>query len=255
MKLRQFIFSLAIGSAVYANTDGLQTYIGPEFYHVHRSKELGAEQNGWLCGGRIGFDYLKRFNFYAGADGLYASGSLNGRSGNDLRIKSTLTDKNVEARFGYTFQCKEGWRFGLTPFVGWGYFWETNRFRHPSPQKVTFDNHMTYIPVGFIAQMQPTDLLTIQLRFKARYLYRGHIKAHDKDEDIGKFKLHYQERLHYRVDLPLIYEWCLCEHRFYTSVDPFYEVRNYGRLAGYPFDFEATTFRIYGFNLSYVQIF
>lgn len=264
MKLRSILLA-SLGlyvSTVNAYIDpctdrGRQIYLGPEIYHVRRTREQGAKQLGWMYGARLEGEYLQRYKFYVGGDALWARGTLDGHSGGDSKVRSRLTDENVEARFGYTFQRKHGWKVGFTPFVGWGYFWENNHFRNPSARIVAFDNHFSYVPAGFILQIHPCPSWSIYIKYKVRYLLSGVIDVHDKgavddlDEDLPfNFKMHYQEKLHYRLDIPIMYQFCLCHTPLYAVVDPFYETRRYGRLSNFPFDHEDTKFRIYGINLS-----
>lgn len=258
MKLRPLLLA-SLGlyfSATYASSpcnpcspSGHQFYIGPEIYHVKRTREEGAKQRGWMYGARAEYEFLKRYNFYFGADALWARGILDGYSGRDSIVKSRLTDENVEARFGYTFQRKHGWQVGFTPFIGWGYFWENNDFREPSPRIVNFRNHMSYVPAGFILQIHPCPSTSIYIKYKVRWLSSGVILVNDREEEAA-FKMHYQERLHYRLDVPIVYRFFLCQIPLHCAVDPFYETRRYGRLSNFPFDFEETKFRIYGINLS-----
>ncbi len=230
---------------------GRQIYLGPEIYHVKRTREEGAKQRGWMYGARLEAEYLKRYKFYVGADALWARGTLDGVSSGEIKCRSRLTDENVEGRFGYTFQRKHGWKVGLTPFVGWGYFWENNHFRNPTPRIVAFKNHFSYVPLGFIVQIHPCPNWSIFIKYKVRYLLNGLVDVHDKHEvEPMDFKMHYQEKLQYRLDIPIMYQFCMYNVPLYAVVDPFYETRRYGKLSNFPFDFAETKFRIYGVNLS-----
>lgn len=258
MKLRAVLLA-SLGlyfSSLNASSDpcfcnGRQIYIGPEIYHVKRTREEGAKQRGWMYGGRLEFEYLQRYKFYAGADALWAKGTLDGISGGDSKVKSKLTDENLEARFGYTFQRKHGWKVGITPFTGWGHFWEDNCFVPPSARTVSFKNHFSYVPLGFILQITPCPNWRIYIKYKIRYLLSGVINVRDTtEEEEVKFKMHYQEKLHYRLDIPIMYQFYFCNLNMFAVVDPFYETRRYGRLSNFPFDFYDTKFRIYGVNLS-----
>ncbi len=237
------------------NKKGSFLYIGPEIYRADRSREGGTKQKGWLYGVRVGYEHMRRYTVYLGADALYARGPLWGKSGSDSKIKSIMTDRNFEARVGYTFQCKSGYRFGFTPFIGYGYFIEENQFCKPSPLIVSFHNKFSYVPLGFIVQATPRECLSIAVRFKARFLLKHLVRVTDKDPEIGSFKMHYEERLQYRVDVPIIWRTSLYEQPVYVCVDPFYEYRDYGRLANFPFDFLETTIRIYGGNISLIYQF
>src|SRR6187431_474501 len=69
--------------------------IGPEGYWVERSKAGGTKQSGAMWGVRATYERLKRYGWYLGADILWATGTLNGRSGaENSKIRSNLTDTN-----------------------------------------------------------------------------------------------------------------------------------------------------------------
>lgn len=248
--------SLLICASIFGSEHQLINHlaIGPEGYHVERTKAGGTKQTGVLWGGRATFERLKRYGWYLGADFLYATGTLKGRSSAEERIRSTLTDMNVEGRFGYTLQHKSKCGFSLTPFFGIGYFRETNNFCHPTRIPVHFCNTFSYIPLGFLSHVYLTPHFGIGLNFKVRYLYQHKNKV-THDPDHNSLHLHYQEKLQYRVELPLTYDQCFYNRLWRINLVPFYEYRNYGQLANYPFDFIETKFQIYGAYLQLVLLF
>lgn len=226
-----------------------QIFIGPEIYGVKRSREGGTEQTGILYGVRAGYDYIRRYAFYWGIDGLYASGALTGENGENQKIKSQLTDSNIEGRFGYNFQSKSCLSASFIPFIGVGYFWENNDYKHPSPLKVKFENSFFYVPVGFLSRIFVNPQLSIGLNFKARFIIEGKTKVSNDSElelEEGDLTLHYEEKTQYRVDLPVSYYFCWLNKPVSFAVSPFYEYRQYGHRANFPFDFLETEFNIYG---------
>jgi len=231
-----------------------QLALGPEIYYVQRSKEGGTRQGGTLYGARLSYHRIKRCGWYLGGDALYATGTLSGKSGADDTIRSTFTDKYVEGRVGYTFQQKCGYELAFTPFLGYGYFWETNNFRSPSPITVHFENQFSYVPVGFLSHMYLNDNLGLGLNFTTRFLLEHEIKV-THDELFGDGELHYKEKNQYRVELPITYDFCFYERLWRVSFEPFFEYRQYGHLANFPFDFLETKFRVYGANLQLVLLF
>ena len=242
-----------LSASQWVKNYSVETYAGPEIYYVDRVKEGGAKQGGTLYGIRLGFEHIRRYKFYWGLDVLWAKGTLYGHT-KDSRIKSTLTDTNLEARVGYTFQSKN-WRCAsFTPFVGWGYFWENNFFEHPSPLAIHFKNRFSYVPFGFLSQISITRQFSVGANFKIRFLVDSSVKAsHDPDhEDSIQY---YEECLQYRFELPLTYFTCWKNQSLALSFVPFYEYRPYGYRANYPFDFLETNFNIYGANLKFLYLF
>jgi len=228
-----------------------QFYIGPEIYHVHRNREGGTKQNGTIYGVRGGYDRIKRYHFYWGFDALYGKGTLDGKSGAGNKIKSTFTDTFAEGRFGYTFQQKCGYRLSLTPFGGVGYMSERNNFKRPSPIPAHFNIRSWYGVAGFLSQASPTDRFDIGINFKARFLYDPKCKvSHDPDSENSTQLIN--EKIHYRVELPLTYHYWECCDNFLISLVPFYEFRQYGKRVNYPFDFFGTKLNIYGATLKFI---
>lgn len=228
----------------WLKTYEIETFIGPEIYGVSRLREGGTQQNGVLYGFRLGYDYLKRCKYYCGADFLWAQGILNGYN-TQAHLKSILTDSNLEARIGYTFQSKN-WRCAsFTPYIGGGYFWEKNIYKHPSPLHVHFKNEFLYIPIGFISQIFIIPSFSVGLNVKWRFLLQGEQQvSHDPEYD--RSIQHYNEKLQYRVELPLTYFFCSHHSSLGVRLVPFYEYRHYGRRANFPFDFFDTQFKCYG---------
>lgn len=232
---------------------GLEAYIGPEIYYTQRVKEGGSKQTGTLYGVRIGYDRIQRYKLYWGIDALWARGILEGQT-KENHLKSTLTDMNVEARIGYTFQSKN-WRCAsLTLYSGGGYFWENNFYQHPSPLTVHFKNRFSYIPIGFLSQIFVTPNWSIGANFKVRYLIESEHKV-TNDPEHDHLTQHYEDRLQYRVDLPVTYFICWKKHSLAVSLVPFYEYRSYGYRANFPFDFLETKFNFYGATLKFLYLF
>lgn len=228
---------------------GHRVWIAPEFYQLNRHREGGSKQSGPMYGGRIGYDYIKRSNIYLGAQGLIASGHIKGNS-NGTNLKSKFTDKMVEGRIGYTFQSKNWCQPYITPFAGFGYFWESNHFEKPRDFRIHFDNQFSYVPVGFLSEIFPWDQFSIGLNFTARVLIHGRIKT-SNDPQYQNSRLLYQHKLQYRVELPLSYYFCCMNNPWRITVEPFYEYRHYGSHINHPFDFMDTKFNIYGVNVQF----
>lgn len=249
-------------STIYATrwvkTYALDGYVGPEIYWVKRIKETGAKQSGPLYGVRAGYDHIYRYKWYWGVEAFWARGTLTGKSRQDPliedRIKSIFTDSNVEARFGYTFQSKY-WRcLSFTPYFGGGYFWEYNNYISPSPLHIHCKNTFSYIPVGFFSQVFITPKWSIGLNAKVRYILEGQHHV-SNDPKYPSLKQQYEEKLQYRVELPITYFYCWKKYSLGASLVPFYEYRSYGHRANYPFDFLRTDFELFGATLKLLYLF
>lgn len=224
---------------------GNMVTLAPEYYYVKRTRKGGTSQTGNAGGIRLSYDYIKRYNFYLGGQFFYGRGTLTGRSGNGAKIKSELTDKQIEGYIGYTFEYKYFPNFSLTPFVGGGYFTETNNFKHPSPLQVKMRMHSRYAAFGFLSSAMLTPYLSAGLNLRIRGLWEARNKIIG-DEDFDTINQYVEDKFHYRVELPFVYCCAfLCDH-VYLGLMPFYEFRHYGGKENYPFDFFDTKYKIYG---------
>lgn len=222
-----------------------QVFIAPEIYHVERTRHSGSNQPGWMGGGRIGYERIKRYGFYLGADGFYARGKLHGKTADKKHLRSHFTDSSIEGRWGYTFKQKCGYQFSLTPFIGGGYAIEKNNFLHPSPLRIHSKIKLSYTCAGFLSSMQWNPEWMFGINFKVKFMFdgRNHV-SHDSDYDDAKMLIKNEQQ--YRLELPVTYQYCEC---YSLGVVPFYEFRHYGKQANYPFDFVETRLKIFGLML------
>src|ERR1700733_6863002 len=137
--------------------------IGPEVYYLSRTRKQGTHQDGWLCGGRLNYDYFGRYLFYFGCETAYANGNLKGHSGNGTKIKSNFSDFMIEGRVGYTFQSKSASCARFTPFIGYGQFIEWNNYVHPTPLRYHFRNTFSYVLLGALCKVFPNRCTSLGL--------------------------------------------------------------------------------------------
>lgn len=220
--------------------------IGPEAYSVDRHREGGTKQHGWLYGGRLLCDHLRRYTFYWAIEGAIASGELSGKSSTKTKLKSNMRDRSIEARFGYTFQYKYGCKYSFTPFIGVGNLVEENNYKNPTPLHLHFKIAYRYVTGGFVSSFYPFDQFKVGLNVKVRYLLDPECKiSHDPEFNSTTLKIGNDE-LQYRIEVPLTYD-------YYTRISfvatPFYESRIYGGWMAFPFDFRKTRLNNYGVTL------
>ena len=225
-----------------------EVYLGPELYHVSRTRSGGTKQDGVLTGVRGIYDRLARYRWYWGAEFAVAQGSLRGHTGTDARLRSHFDDAMVEGRLGYTFQSKTGTCGLFTPFVGYGYAQERNRYVGPSPVHVHFKNSYDYAAAGFISRLYYSHCLSLGLNVTVKYGIEGKIKV-SHDPQLETKHLRYEHRMMCRICLPITYQpqkWGIC-------LNPFFEYRRFGGLDQVPFNFLDTRLKIWGvdFFLSY----
>lgn len=224
-------------------------YIGPEIYYLRRTRDGGTKQRGAIYGLRVGYERVQRCKFYCGLDYLFGEGELHGKS-NVGKLKSTYRDENIEGRLGYTLQTKDDYHLSLTPFVGYGYFRETNRFHHDHPMRVKFQTRFHYCALGFLSNMAVSPQWNIGVNFKARLTFDSRCRISD-DPGIKNMTQLISDKPHYRVELPISYRLCRCIERFELDFVPFFEYRHFGSKNNYPFDYLNTKFQIYGINLQF----
>lgn len=227
-----------------------KTTIGPEIYHVKRTREGGASQSGCLYGVRGSFERIGRYKWYLGLEGLYGRGAITGHSGTGAKLKSTLTDRFIEGRLGYTFQAKCAFIPSFTPFFGYGYSDETNHYKSPSPLLVKFIHESAYISFGFLSSITFCPEFSAGFNLKMRSLVDPICKV-KTDPVFGTLKMHILEKMQYRFELPLEYAIFRECHVFELGLVPFYEIRHYGGRENYPFDFLDTKLRLFGVNFQF----
>lgn len=223
-------------------------YIGPEFYYVQRKRAAGTKQCGDIYGVRGGYDRIKRLSIYWGFEFLYGSGNLHGKSGLGRKIKSHFTDEEIEGRLGYTFQSKKSCRATLTPYLGYGYFRETNKFCHPTPVRLKFQNCFNYVTAGFLSSIYLYPQLTVGINFRANIMMHAKCRV-SHDPDFDNSTQYIKDKVNYRVELPFCYSFAKTCNHLEIDLVPFYEHRHYGGRENYPFDFHDTKLRIYGVSL------
>lgn len=247
-----FIFSSAFscaneaGGSCNKKAKGVRLLIGPETYYAYRHRDGGTKQHGWLVGGRFICDYFRRNKFYWAAEGALGRGTIKGKSGSGNELRSTLYDRSIEARVGYTFRCKKAYKLYLTPFIGAGYFIEENNFKNPTFLHLHFKTSYRYLTTGFLSRISICKQFSVGCNVKIRHLIDPECKI-SKDPEFDTISLKIDsDTLQYRIELPVMYH-----HKKYCSIvaTPFYERRCYGRQAGYPFDFLKTTLFNYGLTL------
>jgi hypothetical protein len=224
--------------------------IGPQWDYVYRLKEGGTKQRGDVVGIRARYDRFKCFGVYWGGESGYTQGRIHGHTRSGVEISSRLSDFFVEGRLGFTFQQKIGFQASITPFVGLGYFQETNKFVDPSPIPIHFKTRFTYVALGFISWVHFTECFEAGLKFQVQQPFAPKCKAtNDPDNDAVEQRI--GERMQYKVELPITYRICR-SGKMALSLSPFFEYRNYGGHANFPFDFIDTHYETWGVNLEYI---
>lgn len=229
-------------------------YTGAETYHFKRAREGGTEQTGLINGTRVGFDRIKPYGWYIGADYLYASGRIKGKTGSGIRLGSELNDQIFEARLGFTL-LQPGCRTTfIIPFGGWGSFREVNHFVSPSPLKYKFTDTFDYVVVGFLSGVNLTALISMGINFKVKFMLDGESKV-TNDPFYDTVTLVMEKETLYRLDLPITYNPRNSLFGIDAQFVPFYEFRHFGGREGFPFDFKDTKFYLYGARLALLYCF
>lgn len=222
--------------------------IGAEWSHINREREGGTKQSGDCFGGRLTFDRIKRYKVYYGAQGYYGTGTLNGHQGSGAKIRSQFTNGQIEGSIGYTFQSKCFLSPWITPICGIGYMYEKNNFKHPSPLLLTFTTRYGYFPFGFLSGITVAEHFGIGLNVRFRWPFEPLCRV-SNDEEQENTKQHIKEKLGFKIEVPLLYETPAFCRSLLVGILPYYELRHYGGMENYPFDFFNTKLHIYGINL------
>ncbi len=227
-----------------------RVFVDPEFYHVKRSRSGGSYQNGYLYGAKIGYNRIKRNSFYWEINGNFAEGRLKGKNARGASLVSDMTDTDIEGRIGFSIQQKCGYRISFTPYVGYGYFNQANKFVSPSPIKIKFTEIFHYASAGFLSRFLWNENLALGLNFAVKYPWDSKSKvSDDPDPTIDKLYLIISNRPQYEVELPISYFRCGENGRWELDAIPFYQLRQFGGHENYPYDFLKTKLSIFGLRL------
>lgn len=139
----------------------------------------------------------------------------------------------------------------ITPYVGYGYFSEVNKFVHPSPLPIKFTTEYNYFAYGFLSSVYINSWLTVGLNARFRAPWQPRCKVSD-DPDFDNLRQRIGECFQYRIEVPLTYTGHLICNWLEVAIVPFYEQRFYGKRENFPFDFLKTNYNIYGANLQFI---
>lgn len=244
-----FAFVLFWAIAIDLPLHSLQSFlIGPEIYYAQREKGGGTKQTGWLYGGRALYERKIPCGFYWALDGYYAYGKLHGNGSSGSKLKSELTEKEIEGRLGYSLCFKSCKNFTITPFGCYGYYCNTNKFVDPSPLEITYHDSYQYGGGGISLALPFTRCFTAELIFNANYSFQA--KSLIKDDEYDDIKLIVENKIQYQASLPLRYAACIRGWKMIIEFAPFYRSRHFGERPNYPFDFIKTKFQNYGASLT-----
>lgn len=171
----------------------------------------------------------------------------------EINLRSTLTDFNIEGRIGYTLQANIWLQPSITPFAGYGYYEEITKFNSPSPTHVKFTTHYDYFVLGFLSKIWVSDYLSTGFNFKMRFSWNTKCEVtDDPDPEFNDKTMLVDDKYAYRFELPIVMQCFPCIKRFAIALTPFYEIRQYGGRENWPCDFFDTTLHMYGANFQFI---
>ncbi|MCB1114075.1 MAG: hypothetical protein KDK62_04900 [Chlamydiia bacterium] len=224
--------------------------LGGTVSYLKREKSGGSNQTGTLGGIRAGFDRFKRYSWYIGAETEALWGTLRGHNRFQDKLHSDFISFWGEGRFGYTFQSKCFPYLAFTPFIGGGFLEENNNFSSPSPIPIHFRTHAPYAAGGFFSWIDLGSGFEGGLNLKLKLPIDPKCHVHNDPMNPPSQQL-INERLLWRIELPLSYRLNPCASRLVT-ISPFWELRSYGKRINYPFDFLNTRLNFWGVSVLYV---
>jgi hypothetical protein len=160
----------------------------------------------------------------------------------------------IEGVLGYTFQMKNSPHLSFTPFAGYGYYKEVNHFNPPSPLEIKFTTSFRYLSFGFLSSAFVAPAVSIGLNARFKYPWHPCCKV-SGDPSNDALKQIINEKIHWRLELPITYFGMALCSGFEAALMPFYERQVYGARENYPFDFFKTTYSIYGLDVQLIYRF
>lgn len=254
-----FIFSvmLATAGALQAESfwEALGPHaiaVGPDVYHLDRTREGGTHQDGWLGGARLGYVRLRPNGIYAAADVRYAIGSLDGKSSSGAALESTVQEFEAEGDLGWTLGfCPCGSQFLFTPYLGYGYFWSTNDFKYPSPSTAKFRDTYGFTAVGIASLVEICDGWAVGANFKARWMSADAEQRITDGSAENDVTLTITPRWLYSLEIPITYCFEECGCCWFASFIPYWQQRDYGGTEGVDGDFIDTHYELFGARLMF----
>lgn len=231
---------------------GHQLFVQPDLYYIKRTRDGGSHQKGLLHGVKFGYNRLVCDGFYWELNSSFGEGRIKGRNGLGDTLNSRLSDMNAEGRFGYSILFKKLFCLSFTPYIGYGYFQQTNHFLDPSPLTIKFRDSFHFASTGFLSEFLYLHPFSVGLDFEAKFMIDGKSKVtDDPDPTIDSMFLAIGNKTHYQVELPITYVWCCTQRKWHVGLVPFYQLRQYGGHENYPFDFLRTNYEVYGARLAF----
>lgn len=218
---------------------------GPEVYHIRRRVTEGGDQQGLLGGGRLRIERIHPRSLYLGLEGYGAAGQLLGNDTTLSPMNSWLSEGQAEGRAGYTANTSYCPRLLLTPYLGYGSFYSTNKFSKDYPIPITFKNQFQFISAGVRTRFRIEEGLSAGFDFKVKTTFEG-VRRITGDPDKDDVSIRMGDELQYSFDFPLQFAFCFEGWTLLANVTPFYRIRCYGYEAQEPFDFYETQFHIVG---------
>lgn len=246
LKFGCLLLVLCVGKADAIPCGPHRVEVGPEWYHLKRTREGGSKQTGDLHGIHATYDRAPSCGIYWGADGYAVTGDLSGKTAKGFKTKSNVKEREIEGRLGYTrhlpYIC---WSPRFTLFMGGGYYYSSNKFRKPSPMTIKMTEWASYGSAGCFIGVDLSCRLRAEARFTAKFMANGKSDI-TEDHDFDDISLDMDNEVFYNVDIPISYRICESNERLELRLVPFYRFRHFGGRSNFPFDFVETKFRIYG---------
>lgn len=256
-KIKYTFLILTLSCVIDLSAFTQEVEIGPQIYHLRRSRDGGTNQDGTLYGARISYERLKDFGFYFGAFIDAAYGPISGKTGSGSPLSSNFTDFEAQGLFGYTISCNSRFKAQLTPFIGVGFLQQTNKFKEPSlAAPLQFQDNIEYYSCGFLATSYFNQCWSLGLRITVKWMYEGKCYVtDDPDPFIDDITQIIDNKMLFAIDLPITYKLFGECSRYKITLMPFFQTRHLGGRFNYPIDFNDTRYMTYGARLLFDVMF
>lgn len=188
-------------------------YFGPEIYHIRFEPGNFADFTGTLAGAIIGWEYYHPNCLYAEVKAEASGGRISGDFGRKRRIRFD----ELEGRLGWTLTTDCLPCLSVTPYLGLGFTYLTQKVTSPSATDIDFRYRHYYFPLGVKIDYAIYPWLGIGVNLKWTF----DLDATVEIETLAGSRFELKDKTGFELEIPI--SWALpCAACWQFSAIPFW---------------------------------